>query len=112
MLKLEYLEINQQFPTDKNWTLGKLIYELDWKGTRITTEILDYLKQIKEPRDDRAHAILEQLNPFLANQGGYNRKLKKIENNTYMIEPYHGDANIAIKAIFTILDVLYSSKEE
>ena len=54
ILKLEYFEVNSQLPKNSEWTLGKLIYKLDWTGTRISKDILDLAKKVKIPGDDRS----------------------------------------------------------
>jgi len=109
ILKLEYLDKNHQMPENGEWTLGRCIYKLDWTGTRITNEILDLAKKIKEPRDDRAHALLEHSDPRLSMMGGRNRGISFLSNEKFLIEPFRGDASLLIEITFKILAKLYST---
>ncbi|MEN6551872.1 MAG: hypothetical protein ABFC34_03190 [Methanobacterium sp.] len=107
VLKLEYLEKNQQFPKNGNWTLGHCIYKLNWTDTRISPEILDFAKQIVEPRNSRIHGLLENSDPQLSIMGGKNRGIRFLSSTHYMIEPYRGEAEMLITIVFEILTRLY-----
>lgn len=108
ILKYEYLKVYENLPKG-TWTLGRLIYKLDWTATRIDERILELAKVIKSPRNDRAHAILEQSNPELANMGGQNRGIYIVDENKYLIYPYRGEAKEIIKNTFEILTLLYAN---
>lgn len=110
ILKLEYLKKNPQLPTNGEWTLGKLIYKLNWSDTRINSGILDSAEQIKSSRNDRIHANSEQSDPLLTSMGGENRGIEFLDANKYLIEPFRGDARKAIEHTFKILRHLYSTK--
>lgn len=111
ILRYEYLQKNQDMPDDSDWTLGRLIYKINWSNTRINDKILDLAKVVKVNRDDRAHANLEQKDPDAANYGG-NRGVTVVDSNKYMIEPYRGEAKLCMESIFKILDQLYSLNQE
>jgi hypothetical protein len=111
ILKLEYLEKNQQLPKNGEWTLGRCIYKLNWTGTRISVEILDLAKPMVEPRNSRFHGLLENSDPQLSIQGGENRGIKKLSSNHYLIEPYRGEAEMLIEKMFTILLKLYIKED-
>ena len=107
VLKLEYLDKNQQMPDDREWTLGRCLYKLNWTGTRITQEIQELGKQILDPRNSRTHALLEYSDPQLSIIGGLNRGIEVIDSDKYLIEPYRGDAKSLIEITFKILARLY-----
>ena len=109
ILRFEYSKVKHDLPDTNYWTLGRLISKLDWSNTKVTDEILDLAKKIKSPRNDRAHGILEQFNPELANMGGENRGILALDESKYIIEPYRGDAKRIIKTLFQILTLLYEN---
>jgi hypothetical protein len=111
-LKLEYEEVHISLPKNRKgkdmvWTLGSCICKLDWTGTRITAEILELAKQLLEPRNNRAHALLEHTDPLLSILGGLNRGIEFLNSGHILIEPYHGDASEVIEITFKILAHLY-----
>lgn len=57
VLKVEYMDKNQQLPRKGKWTLGNCIYKLNWSGTGITNEILNYAKPMVDPRNSRIHML-------------------------------------------------------
>ena len=105
VLKLEYLTANESLPSG-TWTLGKCIHELSWSGTRITKDHLYHAKMILEPRNSRAHALLEHKDPQSSILGG-NRGIDQISNSRYIIEPYRGEAVGIIKNTWFCLSDLY-----
>jgi hypothetical protein len=107
VLKLEYLEKNQKMPDEREWTLGRCLYKLNWSGTRITQEIIELGKQILDPRNSRAHALLEHSDPQLSIFGGQERGIEVLSSGHYLIEPYRGDAKMLIETTFKILALLY-----
>lgn len=111
ILRYEYLKQNQEMPDNKDWTLGKLIYQLNWANTRVTEKILGLAKVVKENRDDRAHANLEQQDPETANYGGI-RGITILDSKKYIIEPYRGNAKLCIDSVFKILNDLYNFHQE
>jgi len=104
-LKLEYQVSNVSLPPD-TWTLGKCIHKLDWNDTRITSEILELAKECVEPRNSRAHALLEHQDPRKSILGG-DRGITMLSNARYLIEPYRTDADRLIKNTWQILLQLY-----
>jgi hypothetical protein len=111
ILRFEYLKENHEMPDSNDWTLGRLIYKLNWTNTKVTNKILELAKIVKKNRDDRSHANLEQNNPDFASYGG-NRGITFIDSTKYLIEPYRGEAKLSIESLFKILDCLYSSHLE
>ena len=107
ILKLEYLEKNQKMPDDREWTLGRCLYKLNWSGTRITQEIVELGKQILDPRNSRAHALLEHSDPQLSIMGGQERGIEVLSSGHCLIEPYRGEAKMLIETTFKILALLY-----
>ncbi len=107
VLKLEYLDKNHQMPDSEMWTLGKCLYKLNWTGTRITQEIQELGKQILDPRNSRAHALLEHSDPQLSIMGGLERGIEVMSSGHYLIEPYRGDAKMLVEITFKILTLLY-----
>lgn len=110
VLKLEYLEMNHKMPDDREWTLGRCLYKLHWSGTRITQEIIELGKKILDPRNSRAHALLEHSDPQLSIMGGQERGIEVLSSGHYLIEPYRGDAKMVIEITFKILVLLYLKK--
>ena len=110
ILRFEYIKVNDKLPDDIDWTLGRLIYKLDWSNTRITEKILNSAKIVKKSRDDRIHAILEKEDPESAIHGG-NRGITIIDQSKYLIEPYKADAKLSIGSVFKILDILYTDTQ-
>ena len=94
-------------PDKGPWTLGRCVYKLDWTGTRITEEIQEFVKQVLDPRNSRAHALLEHSDPGLSISGGSKRGIEVIDASKYLIEPYRGDAKLLIEITFKILAQLY-----
>jgi hypothetical protein len=107
ILKLEYEEIHGKLPDNGEWTLGRCIYKLNWTGARITREILELAKRMIEPRNNRAHALLEHSDPRVASMGGRERGIEVLSSGHYQIEPYRGDARAVIAVTFEILAKLY-----
>ncbi len=107
ILKLEYLEKNPQMPQKGEWTLGRCIYQLNWERTRITPEILALAKQMLDPRNSRAHALLEHSNPQLSIMGGNERGIEILDSEHYLIEPYRCEAKLLVGLTFKILAMLY-----
>ena len=105
VLKLEYEKVKGALPKG-NWTLGKCINRLDWKGTSITNEILENAKKLIEPKNSQAHGLLEHSDPILAFIGGKNRGIESGDGK-YLIEPYRGEALECIKSTYSILHTLY-----
>ena len=112
VLKLEYLEKYHKMPDDREWTLGRCLYKLNWSGTRITQEIIELGKKILDPRNSRAHALLEHSAPHLSIMGGQERGIEVLSSGHYLIEPYRGDARILIDTTFKILTLLYLKGSE
>jgi hypothetical protein len=106
-LKLKYRETKGSLPQGQ-WTLGRCIHQLDWTGI-MATEILDLAKQILDPRNSRAHALLEDSDPQLALIGGAERGVEVLGPHHYLVEPYRGDAKTIIETTFKILLGLYST---
>lgn len=104
-LKLKYETARGKLPEGR-WTLGKCIYKLDWQGI-IAPEILDLARQIVDPRNSRAHALLEHSDPQLAIIGGPERGIDVLSSHHYLIEPYRGEAKRVIEITFKTLSELY-----
>jgi hypothetical protein len=109
-LKLEYQESKGHLPSG-NWSLGKCAFELDWEGTRITSEILNKVKECIHPRNCRAHALLEHSNPQLSIIGGAHRGIKVLSNDHYLVEPYKGEAIKLISNTWFVLSSLYGKEK-
>lgn len=103
-LKVEYQKVHGQLPKG-NWPLGRCIYELDWNGI-LDSEVLELSMQLLEPRNSRAHALLEHSDPNAATYGG-NRDVQILDSQRYLIEPYRGDAEDVISVTWKILERLY-----
>jgi hypothetical protein len=70
-LKLEYEKANGPLPSGSHWTLGKCIGNC--VGT-VSPDVLDFAQSMLEPRNNRAHALLEHSDPHLAMRGGEERR--------------------------------------
>ena len=103
-LKLEYEKANGPLPSGSHWTLGKCISKC--VGT-VSRDILDLAQSLLEPRNNRAHALLEHTDPHLAIRGGEERGIEIRSSRHYFIEPYRGDARSVILATYKILSALY-----
>ncbi len=108
VLKLEYEAVHGTLPKKSEWTLGRCIKRLNWTGTRVTPEITELAKQMVDPRNDRAHALLEHRDPLLSTLGGENRGVEVLRSGHALIEPYRGDAKRVIEITYKILAKLYS----
>jgi hypothetical protein len=102
-LKLEYIKSQGSIPTGQRWMLGRLVTEC---AGIVSQNVIDLVTDLKEPGNDRAHALLEITNPQRAIFGG-NRGITVTSSSTYIIEPYRGDAEIAINKAHQILEELY-----
>ena len=105
-LKLEYEEVNGALPSGSHWTLGRCIREC--VGT-VSKDVLDLAQSMLEPRNNRAHALLEHSNPDLALIGGAERGIEVRSSRHYLVEPYRGDARKVILATYEILSALFGS---
>jgi len=103
-LKLEYIKTHGSLPTNQRWMLGKLIQEC--QGI-VAQNILDLATDLTAPGNDRAHALLEINQPEIAIRGGEKRGITITSPSTYLIEPYKGEAVIAIEKAHIILHELY-----
>ncbi len=103
-LKLEYEIANGVLPKGK-WTLGKCKNECK---NIVSKSVIDFVDIILDPRNDRAHALLEHDNPQLSISGGNNRGIEVLSSGHYLIEPFRGDAKIVIEATYKILKELHS----
>jgi hypothetical protein len=103
-LKLEYEKIKGTLPSKKYFTLGTMIKEC--KGF-VDQEVLYLAEQMLEPRNSRAHALLEHSNPQLAIMGGPKRGIEELNPQAYIIEPYRGEAERAIELSSQLLKKLY-----
>ena len=106
VLKLEYQEGNGPLPAGV-WTLGKCAFKLDLSKTRVSAELLSHARECVDPKNDRAHALLEHKDPTAAVMGG-DRGIYPITPNRYLIEPFRGEAlNIASRT-WSLLHGLYA----
>jgi len=105
-LKLEYEDANGALPSGSHWTLGRCIREC--VGT-VSKDVLDLAQSMLEPRNNRAHALLEHSDPHLAIMGGAERRIEILSSRHYLVEPYRGDARSVILATYKILSALYGS---
>jgi hypothetical protein len=106
-LKLEYETKHGPLPTNAIWTLGTCIK----KCTGIVEpEVLEFAHQILEPRNSRAHALLEHSDPQLAIIGGDEGGVEILSSGHALIEPYRGDAKKVIELTFKILRSLYGKQ--
>ena len=101
-LKLEYEKARGEPPRGKP-TLGMCIGLCE--GI-VAPEILDFAREILDPRNDRAHALLEHSDPQISIMGGLDRGIEW-RGPGYLIEPYRGDARNVITATYKILSGLY-----
>jgi hypothetical protein len=103
-LKLEFERASGKM-TGQRWTLGVCI----GKCTGIVSaEVLDLARQILEPRNSRAHALLEHTDPVMSKIGGLNRGIERLSNHHHLIEFYRGDATSVIQTTYQILEKLYA----
>jgi len=105
-LKLEYEEARGALPAGAKWTLGTCIGKC--KGL-VAPEVLCHAQQILDPRNDRAHALLEHRKPQSAILGGAARGIEIRSSGHALIEHFRGDAKKVIRATFQILDRLYGA---
>jgi hypothetical protein len=103
-LKLEYEKAKGPLPSGSHWTLGRCIRES--VGT-VSRDILDLAQSMLEPRNNRAHALLEHSDPDLAIRGGAERGIQIRNSRHYLIEPYRRNARSVILATYKILSALY-----
>ena len=103
-LKLEYEKAKGALPPGSRWTLGVCISKC--QGI-VAQEILDLVRQILEPRNSRAHALLEHSDPQLAIIGGPDRGIEVLSPRHHLIEPYRGEARKVIEITSKILSKLY-----
>lgn len=105
-LKLEYEKANGLLPPNNQMTLGRMIGIC--KGI-VDKDVLELARQILEPRNSRAHALLEHSNPQLAIIGGPDRGIKILSPYHAHIEPYRGEATKLIELSSKILAKLYQN---
>jgi len=105
-LKLEYEEIRGALPLNSKWTLGTCIDKC--KGI-VESEVIELAQQILEPRNNRAHALLEHSDPHLSIIGGNERGIELLASGNALIEPYRGDAKKVIEITFKILSILFGN---
>ena len=103
-LKLEYEKSQGALPPNSKWTLGTCVNKC--KGI-VSSEVLKLAQQILEPRNNRAHALLEHSDPQLFISGGSERGVELLSSGHAQIEPYRGDAKRVIDLTFKILSVLF-----
>lgn len=103
-LKLEYEKEKGPLPSGARWTLGVCIGKCE--GI-VAPEILDLARQILEPRNSRAHALLEHSEPQLAIIGGSERGIEVLSSQHHLVEPYRGEARKVIEITSKILSKLY-----
>ena len=103
-LKLEFERATGKMP-GRGWTLGVCIGKC--KGI-VSSEVLDLVQQILEPRNSRAHALLEHTDPAISRIGGPNRGYERLSNQHGLIEFYRGDATHVIQTTYQILEKLYA----
>jgi hypothetical protein len=103
-LKLEYEKINGILPIREKLTLGRMIRKC--KGI-VDKSVLDLAQQILEPRNSRAHALLEHINPQLAMLGGPERGIEIRSPQHRLIEAYRGEAGKIMELNSKILAKLY-----
>ena len=95
VLKLEYQVVNGDLPPG-NYTLGRCIHNLDWSNTKIDETILSLISECLDPRNDRAHALLEHSKPSLSIIGG-----KKDQFKSYLM------CHISLKHLKGMQKLLY-----
>ena len=64
----------------------------------VSQNVLDLAQSMLEPRNNRAHALLEHSDPHLAISGGLERGVEIRSPRHYLIEPFRGDATSVITA--------------
>jgi hypothetical protein len=106
-LKLQYQEVNGPLPPGTKWTLGTCIHRC--KGV-VPQNTLDLAQSILEPRNNRAHALLEHSDPGLAISGGPKRGIEIRSPQHYLIEPFRGDATKVIVTTHNILNELFGTQ--
>jgi hypothetical protein len=106
-LKLQYQDAKGPLPKGSHWTLGKCIREC--RGI-VSQDVLDLARSMLEPRNNRAHALLEHSDPHLAISGGLERGIEILSPRHYLIEPFRGDAKTVITTTYKILKELYGVK--
>jgi hypothetical protein len=106
-LKHQYEDAKGHLPKGSHWTLGRCLREC--KGI-VSQHILDLAQSMLEPRNNRAHALLEHSDPSMAISGGLERGIEIRSPRHYLIEPYRGDATSVIAATYKILKELYGAK--
>jgi hypothetical protein len=104
-LKLQYQVVKGPLPANTRWTLGRCIRECN--GI-VPQDVLDLAQLMLEPRNNRAHALLEHSDPQLAISGGPDRGIEILSSQHYQIEPYRGDAKNVIATVYKILVKLYA----
>lgn len=105
-LKLEYRTTNGELPKGR-FTLGKCVNNLDWQGTRISSDILEIVSKCIGPRNSFNHALLEHEDPSLSILGGQ-REFYKVSEYAHVIERFRGDARDMITNTWEVVKTLYS----
>ena len=108
-LKYEY-ELAQGPLPKGQWTLGRCVNQLDWSGI-IQPDVREMARQLIDPRNSRAHALLEHSNPHSAYMGSL-RGIERVASERYLIEPYRGEADFVIGLTWSILKSLYGVNQE
>jgi len=103
-LKLEYERTTGKMP-GRRWTLGVCINKC---RDIVASDILELSQKILEPRNNRAHALLEHTDPQISKIGGPNRGIEELSNHHHLIEFYRGDASHVIRTTYQILEKLYT----
>lgn len=103
-LKLQYEEVNGSLPSGTKWTLGSCIHKC---SGIVPQNTLDLARSLLEPRNNRAHALLEHSDPGLAMMGGPERGIEIRSPRHYSIEPFRGDATKVIVITYNILKELF-----
>jgi hypothetical protein len=103
-LKLEYEQARGSLPPGARWTLGRCIQECTGIVAPTT---LDLAREMLEPRNNRAHALLEHADPQMSIIGGPERGIEVLSSGHHQIEPYRGDARNVIISTYKILQNLY-----
>jgi len=99
-LKLEYAKTRGDLVKEERLTLGKMIQKC--RGV-VDQNLLELAKEILEPRNSRAHALLESSSPELAILGGSERGIEIRSLRHYLIEPYRGEAKRVVELTARIL---------
>lgn len=111
VLKLEYQVVHGTMPDKKGWPLGRCLFQLDWSTTRVGLDVIERAKEILDPRNSRAHALLEHSDPQLSIIGGDEHGVELLASGHALIEPYRGDAKRLLTLTYEILSLLYYSPE-